>query len=570
MPVSAQGPAGGKHHDSAKARHPLRICRKHLKLDSILIDRPSMDSAVQWISTPHLRPDHRGPVDRPFRPFADPACALPMLETLAAVARAAPDTIAIVDAEGELSRAAMHAAIASLAAAITAADRHGPVGILLGKNRHYIIAIYACLAARRVSVLLDASFPDSRSAAIAAATGADLVLTTADKARGLDWPGVTALAVDIARPAAPLPGEQLALDAPFIILCTSGSSGQPKPIVHSQRTLLHWARYGHNASHVTPSDCCLSLSSPASLGGVTPMLSYTLAGAGLVLLDIASAGLAGLIETLMTQPVTILRAAPSLLRTLVRLPDATAIFARLRNVQAYGEPLLKADVEALRVALPAACQIRSTYGSTEASGLGWFAGSDDSHDAARVPAGILMPDTEAAIIAEDGSNCPRGVPGELIIRSRYNALGEWRDGAVVAGSLLADAVDPALRIFATGDIARCSEDGVFVVLGRKDRMLNINGQRVEPAEIERVLSQAPGVNRVEIIVAKRGASNAMIAFIIAAPDAPDDLPARCRAHVRAALPAYMIPARILTIDAIPMLPSGKTDLQTLLRIADET
>lgn len=521
--------------------------------------------APAWIATPELAPDHRGPVERPFTPFGDPATAAPMLARLAAIA---PDATVIADASGSMSFGELHAAIAGLAAAITAANPQGRIGILLPNDRVYVVAVFACLAARRLSVLLDSGFPDARNAAIAAATGADLVITSAAIAPRLAWPGVAALAVDAPHPAAPLPAEHLDLDAPAFILCTSGSSGQPKPIVHSQRTMLHWARTTHDALHVTAADRALSLSSLSSLGGATALFSYPLAGASLALLDLKSAGLAGLIDTLKTRPVTILRAAPSLLRTLAGLPDAPATLAGLRIAQTYGEPLLKADVALLRTVLPADCRIRSTYGSTEASGLSWFARTDDDQDPARVPAGVLMPDTTAAILADDGSDCPRDTAGELVIRSRYNALGEWQDGAVTPGSLGIDPVDPALRIFATGDIARCTPDGVFVVLGRKDRMLNINGQRVEPAEIERVLASTPGVARAEIIVAKRTGGDMMVGFVIPVADAAaGDLTAACRAQVRAALPAHMIPARIHVIAAIPVLPSGKTDLQALLAIA---
>jgi acyl-coenzyme A synthetase/AMP-(fatty) acid ligase len=519
-----------------------------------------------WIATPHLRPDQRGPVDRSFTPFGDPAIALPMLATLAAIADATPDAIVVTDAHGALTYDAMLRDIANLAAAISATTSNGPIGILLPKTRHYVIAVFACLAARRLSVLLDASFPGGRNAAIAAATGVDFILTTVETAQSLAWSGVTTLAADIPHPPAPLPTDHLPLDAPAIILCTSGSSGQPKPIVHSQRTMLHWGRTGHDALHVTADDRCLSLASFSALSGVTALFNFALAGAALHLIDLKSAGLAGLIETLKTHPVTILRAPPSLLRTLAGLPQAGEIFAGLRIAQTGGEPLMRADVAALRKVLPAACYIRSTYGSTEASGLSWFARIDDDHDPARIPAGMLMPDTEAAILADGGSDCPRGLPGELVIRSRYNALGEWRDGAITPGSLKTDPADPTRRIFYTGDIARCSEDGVFVVLGRRDRMLNINGQRVEPAEIERVLEQAPGVVRAEVIVAKRDTGDTMVAFIIAADGAATDLPARCRAQVRASLPAHMMPARILVVAAIPVLPSGKTDIQALLAI----
>lgn len=522
---------------------------------------------TNWISTPHLRPDHRGPTDRPYQPFGDPATAPPMLVTLRAIAQGY-DATAVEDSMGAMSYAELVAAVANLAAAIAAAPSKGGIGISVPNNRHYAVAVFACLAARRLSVLLDASFPEARNAAIAAVTGIDLVITTAENVQSFNWPGVAFLAADAVEGSAPLPASHLDPDAPALILSTSGSSGLPKPIVHSQRTMLHWARTIHDALHITPADRVLSLSSLSSLGGITGLLGYLLVGAATQLLELKAAGLGGLIATLKSRPVTVLRAAPSLLRSLAALPDSGVLFAGLRIIQTYGEPLMRSDVALFRTVIPADCRIRSTYGTTEASGLSWFADVVDDYDPARIPAGTLMPDTEAAIIDADGADCPPGSAGELVIRSRYNALGEWLDGRLQPGRLVVDSAEPNVRIFATGDVASCTADGVFVVLGRKDRMLNINGQRVEPAEIERAIEQVPGVNRAEVVVAKRGTGDTMIAFVV-----PQAWPARvalaadCRSHVGVSLPAYMMPSRIVCVDSIPVLPSGKTDQLALLAIA---
>jgi acyl-CoA synthetase (AMP-forming)/AMP-acid ligase II len=85
----------------------------------------------------------------------------------------------------------------------------------------------------------------------------------------------------------------------------------------------------------------------------------------------------------------------------------------LRLVQLFGEPPWKADLVDLRKILPRTCLIRSTYGSTEASGLSWFAGDADDYDPFRSATGILMPDTSALIIDDDGGPRPIGEAGEL-------------------------------------------------------------------------------------------------------------------------------------------------------------
>ena len=531
-----------------------------------------------WIATPSLRLDHRGPVDRPYIPFVDPALATPLLALLQAVAIRQPNHVALEDPHAQLTIGALLQAVERVRAEVERAQpAPGRVGILLPPSVDYGVALLAVLAAGRTSVLLDASYPETRNAAIAAATGTSLVITSA--ARTVRWAGTETLAVqsfaggsataggiaaERMRPAA------LGLDEPAFILPTSGSSGAPKPIVHSQRTMLHWARVTHDALHVTASDRALSLSSPSSLGGLTGLIGFLLGGATVHLLDIRMVGMGGLLDALAAHPVTILRAGPSLLRSLAALPEARDAFAGLRAVQTYGEPLMKADVAALSDVLPSRCLIRTTYGSTEASGFSWFAGAGDDYDPHRVATGVLLPDTIAAIVDDEGHSCPPGEPGELVIRSRYNALGEWTDGQLGQDRLHPHHSADGTRVFHTGDVARYHPDGVFVVLGRKDRMVKINGQRLEPAEVEAVLRRVRGVERGEVVVqpAVEGVTSPrLVAFIVPAAEGPDDLVKRTDAELRAALPAFMWPYRIISVPAIPLLPGGKVDGRALLATA---
>ena len=530
-----------------------------------------MPDEPRWIATPHLRPDHRGPVERAHAPFVDPAAAPPIVEMLRALAHERPASIAVELDGATTTHAGLWRAVCRLARRIAAADASKrPVAILLPAGVGYVAAVYACLAAGRICVLLDDSYPDARNALIAARTGAGLVVCTPERAAAPTWPGVAWLGLDEhATPVDPdgdleeALDRPLPLDDPAFILCTSGSSGEPKPIVHSQRTLLHWARTTHDALHVRADDRVLSLSSLSSLGGFTGLLNFGLAGVCLQMIDLKAAGLSGLLDTLTTRPVTILRAAPSLLRSLARLPEAGRAFAALRAVQTYGEPLLKADLAEWRPLLPATCRVRCTYGSTEASGLSWFAGDDDDHDPVRVAAGVLMPDTLAAIVDEAGRDCARGEPGELWIRSRYNALGEWADGRTVAGRLEPHRSGDGTRVYRTGDIARCHADGVFVVLGRADRMAKVNGQRLEPSEIEGVLRGHAAVAEAEVVMQ----AALPVAFVVARAGAPADLVAMLRGLLRTTLPAFMMPSRIVPIDAMPRLPGGKVDAIALARIA---
>lgn len=523
---------------------------------------------MRWIATPQIPPDHRGPIGHDYRPFGDPVEGRPLAERLRAVAVQWPQAVAVEEAGGVMTLDELWQRAAWLAGQITHAvpeDSH--VGILLPASAAYMVAVFACLMAGRVMVPLDAASPDVRNMDIVQRTRVKLVLVESHHHRSA-YAGASVLAVDSRIALGSQPEFQtipVGLDAPAVIVCTSGSSGRPKLIVHSQRAMMSWVRIHHDSVHLTHHDRVLSLSSPASLAGFAGFLSAPLAGAATQVVDIKSAGLSGLLETLVSRPVTHLRAAPSMLRGLARLPEARNSFAGLRVVHAYGEPLLKADVLALRQSLPEGCFIRSTYGATESSGLQWFAGDGDPYDPVRVAAGILQPDTMAAIVDDNGNSCSDGEPGELWIRSRYNALGEWSDDQLVPGRLLPDQEDAGSRIYKTGDVACYHGDGVFTVLGRKDRMIKVNGQRLEPGEIEVALRALPEVREAEVVVDPRSEGPRLLAFVVADPRCDGaKLPALLRAELRRVLPSFMIPSRILVVEIIPRLPNGKVDGLSLL------
>jgi acyl-coenzyme A synthetase/AMP-(fatty) acid ligase len=241
------------------------------------------------------------------------------------------------------------------------------------------------------------------------------------------------------------------------------------------------------------------------------------------------------------------------------------MLAGLRILRSTGEPLLVADVEAIRPALPPGCLINNAYGATELSGTGWFVHPGDAHDPVRVAAGILDPGTEAKIVDETGAPCPPGEVGELWLRSRFAALGEWRDGRVVDGRIERDPADPSLRIYRTGDLARLTPDGAFVVLGRMDRMVKVNGLRVELAEVEAALRRSPEVAQAAVVARQAGGRVLLAGFVVPAEGAPAAIESRLREAMAQALPAHMRPARIVALPAMPLLPGGKRDDGALLR-----
>ncbi|WP_244457024.1 AMP-binding protein [Roseomonas fluvialis] len=521
-----------------------------------------------WIETPELMEDYRGPRDVPYRRFGAEGRDTPALDSLACVVAAMPDAPACEDADRLLDFRALWAAVGRLATAIRGSGTNGPVGLLLSNAVGYPVAVLACIAAGRMGLLLEAAAPSAWNEAILRHAGAGLLV--AGSAQDGEPFGLPCIGVDVAfapgDAAFPPRDAWLGQDDPAFIICTSGSTGQPKALVHSQRTVLHQVAGLIDEFHLSPRDRFLIATSAATTAGLFTLLTVV-CGSALHLVALDRGGVQALSDALRTRPVTVLRAGPSLMRIVARLPDAKAMLSGLRILRSTGEPLLVADVEAIRPALPADCFINNAYGATELSGTGWFVHPGDAQDPVRVAAGILDPGTEAKIVDEHGAPCPPGEVGELWMRSRYAALGEWQAGRLVDGRIERDPSDPGLRIYRTGDLARITPDGAFVVLGRMDRMVKVNGMRVELAEVEAALRRSPEVAQAAVVARQAGGRVLLAGFVVpAAAAAPDGIEARLRNAMAQALPAHMRPARIVALPAMPLLPGGKRDESALLRM----
>jgi acyl-coenzyme A synthetase/AMP-(fatty) acid ligase/acyl carrier protein len=493
----------------------------------------------RWLSFPRLPLDHRGPTGFGFEPFGPAGARTPLLESLRRQADIRPDALACNDETNALTFAELRRAISNLAQAIPP-DDGGPVAIVLPNGIGSVVASFACLAAGRLAMPIP---PGSPLADRLEQAGATAVIGPPGLATSLPViPIDSAFEGDTASIPHGLP-----IDAPAFLHPTSGSSGELKLLVHSQRSVLHRFQALADACHFGPDDRLLSFgNTPGIWTWCTPVT-----GCGLTLLP-ASAGYRRLFAILRETPVTLLRATPTLVRSLLTLPDTTQALKRLRLIYLYGEAVSRADIAALAAHLPH-CLLLNAYGATEAGGLHWFARPDDTHDPNLAAVGLPWPETDVALLDD-----------ELVLRGPAAALGEWRDGRVVPGPCRPDPNDPDRRIWHTGDLGFQAPDGAIVVLGRRDRMVKLNGIRVEPAAVEVVLRAVPGVAEGVALTRVHADGRAQLAaFVVAEPATPPGLAERIRAAVSAALPAQLQPNPLICLDALPRLPSGKRDEQNL-------
>src|SRR5262249_3780845 len=113
------------------------------------------------------------------------------------------------------------------------------------------------------------------------------------------------------------------------------------------------------------------------------------------------------------------------------------------------------------------------------------------------------------------------------------------------------------RLFKTGDLGRFDADGVIEYLGRLDRQVKVRGNRVELGEVEGALTAHPDVREAVVV----GRKEALVGYVVPSAHRPTER--ALRAFLRQTLPEYMVPSRIVFLDAFPLTPNGKVDVLAL-------
>ncbi len=179
--------------------------------------------------------------------------------------------------------------------------------------------------------------------------------------------------------------------------------------------------------------------------------------------------------------------------------------------------------------------------------------------------GYVTPDHEVTLHDDDDAPVPTGEVGEIVIKSRYIALGYWKNEEATRAKFSPAPDDPAARIFRTGDLGRFRPDGLMELIGRKDRQIKVRAQRVEPAEIEMVIRNHPAVRDAAVIARRSGDNYAIIAYVVA--EAGAALTGKALAEFLATrLTDAMRPREIHFLASIPMLGNFKQDILALEEI----
>jgi acyl-CoA synthetase (AMP-forming)/AMP-acid ligase II len=237
-----------------------------------------------------------------------------------------------------------------------------------------------------------------------------------------------------------------------------------------------------------------------------------------------------------------------------------ALVSRLRHVSNSGGALPVGTVRRLRHLLPNT-RIHLMYGLTEA-----FRATSlppQLVDLRPDSIGLPVPGAELRVLRPDGSACAADEPGELVQAGPLVTLGYWRADAATAERFRpAPAPLSGMAVY-SGDRVRRDPDGYFYFLGRMDEQIKTSGYRVSPAEIEEVAAACDDVQECVVLGLPHAELGQAILLLVRCVDPAT--PERVAQQLRAQLPTYQVPARILRRQQLPLNPNGKIDRPQLHR-----
>ncbi|MFD9425547.1 MULTISPECIES: non-ribosomal peptide synthetase [unclassified Streptomyces] len=340
---------------------------------------------------------------------------------------------------------------------------------------------------------------------------------------------------------------------PAYVIHTSGSTGRPKGVVVPHTGLPTLASAQADRFRLAPESRVLQLASPSFDASVMETLMALGTGATLVIPPPGPLAGEELADVLAAHRVTHALIPPTALTGVPpeSLPD-------LRTLVVGGE----ACPPALAAQWSTGRRMVNAYGPTETTACATT--SAPLEPGAGVPIGSPVAGLSVQVLDASLRLAPVGVPGELYIGGPGVAHGYLGRPALTAERFVADPYGPpGSRAFRTGDRARRRADGTLEHLGRADDQVKIRGFRVEPGEIAAVLGNHPDVRRCAVVDREdRPGDRKLVAYVV--PDEGRDVHASAlRQHVRAILPAHMVPAAFVALDALPVTPQGKLDRTAL-------
>jgi amino acid adenylation domain-containing protein len=478
--------------------------------------------------------------------------------------------LAVIDTTGEETYAALAERSARLATALRGMglERGKRCAIMVPRSRDSLALILAILRLGVVYVPLDPAYPRSQLDFIVADCSPKLIIAEGAALASVgDLNGDLIDLADIVASSAtadPAPLQASSRDDPAYIMYTSGSTGKPKGVIVPHRAILRLV-HGQTFTEMSSQTRFLNLAPLAFDASTLEIWGPLLNGGCAAIINEVQPSLDTIASEMARLAVTNAWLTAGLFNALADY--RLEAFLPLKEVLTGGDVLSPVHVRKVMQA-HAGLQIINGYGPTENTTFTCCyripRGGEALANGDAIPIGYAIVGTRVYIVDDKLVPVGDGEVGELVAGGDGVALGYLNRPELTAEKFVDDVFTPGAKLYRTGDLARRRPDGAIDFLGRNDRQIKIAGKRIELDEIEHALRAAPGVADAAVAAfdGRRGKSIAAFAKADMA-DAAVVLDG-IRAHLKAALPDYMMPTELRILPAFPLTPNGKVDRKALL------
>ncbi|MCL1791538.1 MAG: amino acid adenylation domain-containing protein [Peptococcaceae bacterium] len=561
----------------------------HKQLETLLADiLANPEKPVRYLS---VISEYEGELIRlannTYSPYSD---KMSIHELLEGVAARLPDAPALGFRNQELSYDMFNRKANRLAHTLCGLGA-GPgtfVAIAAERCPELIVAMFAVLKTGAAFVPLSLRYPPEFLGLILRHADVKLLLTTAPTvvAPVADGTGVSVLdlndtslppdtsqSTDSSQPAAPSHTSDANLpratgfspQSPAALIYTSGTTGRPKGVVVRHDTVVNYCEFNLREFHINEQDRIMQFAPFTFSTAILEITTTLIGGAKLCLVPEPSVMDPGAFyREMLAAEATILLAPPEYIGYLPLPPT-------LRIVET-GASECKREISEKIIQTT---QHANAYGLTEGCVPTVWKGCEGPRPR-RIPIGKPVPNTQAYILDTHGEPCGLYMPGELCVTGLSVSDGYLGDPERTSERFVPNPFGVGVML-RTGDIAQWSTDGNIEYLGRTDNQIQIRGMRVELEEVERALTQMPGVAGTAAL--SRPAPNGdpqIVAFVTparGADNAPASLdPEALRLDLYNRLLEHKVPSVIVPLEKLPMTPNGKIDKRALAALdiaADE-
>lgn len=440
--------------------------------------------------------------------------------------------------------------------------REDLVGVCLERSFEAVVAILAVTKVGAAFLPLDPSYPPERISFMARHSQAKVIITCKSFRPLLCNDDAQIVCVDtLAKKIAACSKRNLRVRTKpsnlAYVIYTSGSTGQPKGVAVECAQILNrlawmWKRYPFGPHEVSCQKTRLSF-----VDAIWEIFGPLLKGCPTVIIpDTVVLDPHALVETLRTNRVTRIWVVPSFLREVLKsFPDLRDSLPHLTFWVASGEELTVELYERFERAMPHAT-LFNLYGTSEVWDATWYDPRTRIHEAARIPIGLPIPNVLAYVLDRNLEPVPPATPGELHIGGIGLARGYLDDPGQTTSKFILNPFlhGPNSRLYKTGDLARWTQDGNLEFLGRIDHQVKLRGHRVELGEIESLLRNHETVDHAVVLFQKE--SQNLCAYVSGRNElSPSET--ELRRYLRSKVPEYMLPARFVTLQKMPLTGSGK-------------